>query len=117
VDYVGFIRKFADRIFHVHMKDVYWSSRPAEAGVFGGHLDFGDPRRFWDFRSVGRGSIEFEEIIRALNDIGYDGPLSVEWEDARMDREHGATESCAYVKRLDFEPSAVAFDAAFASDE
>jgi sugar phosphate isomerase/epimerase len=37
VDYVGFIRKFADRIFHVHMKDVYWSSQPAEAGVFGGH--------------------------------------------------------------------------------
>lgn len=117
VDYVGFIRKFADRIFHVHMKDVYWSSRPAEAGVFGGHLDFGDPRRFWDFRSVGRGSIDFEEIIRALNDIGYNGPLSVEWEDARMDREHGATESCAYVKRLDFKPSAVAFDAAFASEE
>jgi sugar phosphate isomerase/epimerase len=117
VDYIEFIYRFRERIFHVHMKDVYWSSRPAEAGVFGGHLDFGDPRRFWDFRSVGRGSIDFEEIIRALNDIGYDGPLSVEWEDARMDREHGATESCAYVKRLDFKPSAVAFDAAFASEE
>lgn len=116
VDYVAFIRKFADRIFHVHMKDVYWSSRPTEAGVFGGHLNFGDPRRFWDFRSVGRGSIDFEEIIRALNDIGYSGPLSVEWEDARMDREHGATESCVYVKKLDFAPSAVAFDAAFAKE-
>ncbi len=117
VDYVAFIRKFADRIFHVHMKDVYWASQPAEAGVFGGHLNFGDPRRFWDFRSVGRGSIDFENIIRALNDIGYDGPLSVEWEDARMDREHGAAESCAFVKRLDFAPSAVMFDAAFASDD
>lgn len=116
VDYVGFIRKFADRIFHAHMKDVYWSRHPTEAGVFGGHLNFGDARRFWDFRSIGRGSIDFEEIIRALNDIGYAGPLSVEWEDARMDREHGATESCAFVKRLDFAPSAVAFDAAFASD-
>jgi hypothetical protein len=30
-----------------------------------------------------------------------------------MDREHGATESCAFVKRLDFAPSTVAFDAAF----
>jgi sugar phosphate isomerase/epimerase len=117
VDYVAFIRKFADRIFHVHMKDVYWSSQPTEAGVFGGHLDFGDPRRYWDFRSIGRGSINFEEIIRALNDIGYNGPLSVEWEDARMDREHGAAESCAYVKALDFEPSDIMFDAAFASDE
>ena len=117
VDYVAFIRKFADRIFHVHMKDVYWSSQPAEAGVFGGHLEFGDPRRYWDFRSVGRGSINFEEVIRALNDIGYNGPLSVEWEDARMDREHGATESCAYVKALDFEPSDISFDAAFGSDD
>ena len=74
VDYVGFIRRFADRIFHVHMKDVYWSPRPTEAGVFGGHLNFGDPRRFWDFRSLGRGRIDFEEIIRALNDIGYQRP-------------------------------------------
>jgi sugar phosphate isomerase/epimerase len=113
VDYVGFIRKFADRIYHVHMKDVYWSPKPTEAGVFGGHVNFGDVRRYWDFRSLGRGSINFEEIIRALNGIGYQGPLSVEWEDGGMDREHGAREACAFVKRLDFAPSAVAFDAAF----
>lgn len=113
VDYVGFIRKFADRIFHVHMKDVYWAKQPVEAGVFGGHLPFGDSRRYWDFRSLGRGSINFEEIIRALNDIRYNGPLSVEWEDSKMDREHGATEACAYVHRLDFPSSDRAFDAAF----
>ncbi len=113
VDYVAFIRKFGDRIYHVHMKDVYLSPRPTEAGVFGGHLNFGDPRRAWDFRSLGRGSVNFEEIIRALNDVGYNGPLSVEWEDGKMDREHGATEACAFVKRLDFAPSAIAFDAAF----
>ncbi|MDR1144891.1 MAG: sugar phosphate isomerase/epimerase [Verrucomicrobiales bacterium] len=113
VDYVAFIRKFHDRIFHAHMKDVYWSPTPTEAGVFGGHTNFGDPRRYWEFRSLGRGSINFEEIIRALNDINYQGPLSVEWEDIRMDREHGATESAAFVKRLNFAPSKVAFDAAF----
>jgi sugar phosphate isomerase/epimerase len=113
VDYVEFIRRFKDRIFHVHMKDVGWSQVPATSGVFGGHLTFGDARRFWDFRSVGRGNINFERIIRALNDINYQGPLSVEWEDSGMNREHGASESCAYVKRLDFAPSNVAFDAAF----
>jgi len=113
VDYVAFIRRFGARIFHVHMKDVYWSARPTEAGDFGGHLDFGDPRRFWDFRSIGRGSVDFEAIIRALNDIGYNGPLSVEWEDGKMDREHGAAESCAFLRKLDFAPSAVVFDAAF----
>jgi sugar phosphate isomerase/epimerase len=81
--------------------------------VFGGHIPFGDSRRFWDFRSLGRGSINFEAVIRALNEIGYAGPLSVEWEDSGMDREHGATEAAAFVKRLDFPPSAIAFDAAF----
>ncbi len=113
VDYVAFIRKFSDRIYHVHMKDVFWSSQPKEAGVFGGHLNFGDNRRFWDFRSLGRGNINFEEIIRALNEIGYDGPLSVEWEDSGMDREHGAREACEFVKQVDFAPSRQSFDAAF----
>jgi sugar phosphate isomerase/epimerase len=113
VDYVGFIRKFPDRIFHVHMKDAWWGRGTGEAGVFGGHTTFGDSRRYWDFRSVGRGDIDFEEIIVALNDIGYDGPLSIEWEDSRMDRIHGATESAAFTKQLDFTPAAGAFDAAF----
>ncbi len=113
VDYVGFIREFGDRIYHVHMKDVYASPLPTRAGVFGGHTNFGDPNRSWDFRSPGRGSVDFEEIIRALNDIDYNGPLSVEWEDSGMDREHGAAEACAFVNSIDFEPSEVAFDAAF----
>ena len=93
VDYVEFIRRFRDRISHVHIKDAWWSRDAARRGVFGGHLDFGDRRRCWDFRSPGRGTIDFEEIIRALNEIGYHGPLSVEWEDSGMDREHGAARS------------------------
>ncbi len=113
VDYVEFIRRFGDRIYHAHMKDVWWSPVMKTSGVFGGHLNFGDPRRYWDFRSLGRGSLNFEEIIRALNEVGYNGPLSVEWEDTGMDREHGATEACAFVKRLDFKTSGRAFDAAF----
>lgn len=113
VDYVKFIEKFHDRIFHVHMKDVHWSDTPTEAGVFGGHVNFGDRRRFWDFRSVGRGKIKFEEIIRALNAIGYQGPLSIEWEDSAMDREEGAKEACAYTKRIDFTPSKIVFDSNF----
>jgi len=113
VDYVAFIREFSNRIYHVHMKDAYLSPLPTRAGIFGGHTNFGDPDRSWDFRSLGRGSVDFEEIIRALNDIGYKGPLSVEWEDGGMDREHGATEACAFVNSMDFEPSDVAFDAAF----
>jgi sugar phosphate isomerase/epimerase len=114
VDYVEFIRRFPNRIYHVHMKDAYASPTPRLSGVFGGYLSFGDPRRCWDFRSLGHGSVNFEEIMRALNDVGYQGPLSIEWEDSGMDREHGAAEACAFVKRSDFPPSARAFDAAFA---
>jgi sugar phosphate isomerase/epimerase len=116
VDYVRFIRELGDRIFHVHMKDAYWSKTPTRAGVFGGHLDFGHPDRYWDFRSMGRGSIDFEAILRALNEVKYEGPLSVEWEDSGMDREHGAAEAVAFVRRLDFATSGRAFDSAFAGE-
>lgn len=114
VDYVKFIYKFHDRIFHAHMKDVAWGLGDGTTGVFGGHVDFHKPERYWDFKSVGRGMINFEKIIRALNDINYAGPLSIEWEDGGMDREFGAKESCAYIKAKDFPPSKIIFDAQFA---
>ena len=113
VDCVAFIREFADRIYHVHMKDVWQSPVPRRSGVFGGHLPFGDPERFWEFRSLGHGNVPFEEIIRALNGAKYQGPLSVEWEDQNMDREMGAKEAAAFVRKVDFAPSAIVFDAQF----
>ncbi len=116
VDPVEFIRAFPDRIYHVHMKDAI-VTLSGKSGILSSHLNFGDPRRGWDFRSLGRGGVNFEEIIRALNDAGYQGPLSVEWEDSGMDREHGAKEACKFVREKDFEPSRVAFDAAFDKKE
>lgn len=113
VDYVQFIRELGKRIYHVHMKDSWFSPTPRRSGVFGGHLPFGDPERYWEFRSLGHGSVNFEEIIRNLNFVGYDGPLSVEWEDQNMDREMGATEAAAFVKKVDFSPSKIVFDAQF----
>ena len=82
-------------------------------GILGSHISFGDARRGWDFRSVGRGGVRFEEIIRALNAAKYTGPLSVEWDDSGMDREHGAAEAAQFCKNVDFQPSSRAFDAAF----
>ena len=114
VDYVAFIERFGRHILHAHMKDVWWSEVPRRSGVFGGHLDFGHADRYWDFRSLGRGRVNFDLVIRALNRVGYSGPLSVEWEDAGMDREAGAREACAFVRSIDFPRSAIAFDAAFA---
>ena len=112
IDPVKFLYEFPDRIYHVHMKDAALQLN-GRNGILSSHLNFGSPERGWDFRSLGHGSVNFEEIIRALNHIGYNGPLSVEWEDSGMEREHGAKEACAFVKKVDFAPSSVAFDAAF----
>lgn len=115
VDPVEFIREFPDRIYHVHVKDALVTLN-GRTGILASHLNFGDPRRGWDFRSPGRGGVNFEEIIRALNVVQYQGPLSVEWEDSGMDRKHGAKEACEFVRGIDFAPSDVAFDANFAGE-
>ncbi len=112
VDPVEFLRAFPERIYHVHIKDAI-VKLDGRSGILASHLNFGDPRRGWDFRSPGRGEIDFEEIIRALNDIHYSGPLSIEWEDCGMDREFGAREACEFTRSLDFSPSQQAFDSAF----
>ncbi len=116
LDSAAFIEEFADKIYHFHIKD----SRKRLNGrrsILGGHLDFGSPERGWDFVSPGHGDVNLEDCIRALNRIGYEGPLSIEWEDSGMDREYGARDALAFARRTDFEPSTQAFDAAFAREE
>ncbi|HEX6291916.1 MAG TPA: sugar phosphate isomerase/epimerase family protein, partial [Herpetosiphonaceae bacterium] len=112
IDPVLFLETFADRIYHVHVKE---SARNlnGRTSILGSHLNFGDHRRGWDFVSPGHGGIDWEPIFRTLTRIGYSGPLSVEWEDSGMDREYGAADACAFVRRHDFPSSNRAFDAAF----
>ncbi|HOG49547.1 MAG TPA: sugar phosphate isomerase/epimerase [Lentisphaeria bacterium] len=112
VDPVMFLREFPDRIYHCHIKDAI-VTLDGRSGILASHLNFGQPNRGWDFRSPGHGGVNFEEIIRELNRIGYQGPLSVEWEDSGMDREYGARDACEFVRKINFAPSNIAFDAAF----
>jgi sugar phosphate isomerase/epimerase len=116
VDPVYFLEEFPQRIAHCHVKDSR-KDLDGRSSILGSHLDFGDPRRGWNFVSPGRGDVKWDPIIRALNRIGYDGPLSIEWEDNGMDREWGAPEALAMIRREDFTASAVAHDAAFHSRE
>ena len=116
LDSAAFIEEFADRIYHFHIKD----SRKRLDGrrsILGSHLDFGEAARGWDFVSPGHGDVDLEGCVRALNRIGYAGPLSIEWEDSGMDREYGAQDALAFARRSDFAPSTQAFDAAFARGE
>jgi sugar phosphate isomerase/epimerase len=112
LDPAAFVQDFADRIYHVHVKDAK-VRLDGRRSILGSHLDFGEPQRGWTFVSPGHGDVDFEEIFRTLNRIGYHGPLSIEWEDSGMDREHGAADALAFVRRTDFPPSQIAFDAAF----
>jgi sugar phosphate isomerase/epimerase len=111
LDPVGFVEEFADRVYHVHVKDSR-KTLDGRKSILGGHLDFGEADRGWDFVSPGHGDVDFEALFRALNRIGYAGPLSIEWEDSGMDREWGAPDALAFVRRTDFAPSEIAFDAA-----
>jgi sugar phosphate isomerase/epimerase len=110
-----FLRDFAAQIYHVHMKDAA-VTLDGKAGILGSHIAFGDTRRGWNFRSLGHGDVDFENIIRELNAMNYQGPLSVEWEDSGMEREFGAKEACEFVRKVDFAPSNVAFDDALKTD-
>jgi len=113
IDPVAFISDFKDRIYHVDCKDTKMRMGGGRNGIMSSHLPWGDPRRGWDFVSTGRGDVPWEDSFRALTAIGYTGPISVEWEDAGMDRLQGAPEALAFLKGFDFAPSDASFDAAF----
>ena len=111
-----FVREFGDRIVHVHIKDAALRLN-GQRSVLGGHLAFGNPGRGWDFRSPGRGDVNFEALIRALNDVGYTGPLSVEWEDNGMEREWGIADAKRFVDTINFAKSSISFEDTMISKE
>jgi sugar phosphate isomerase/epimerase len=115
LDPIAFVLDFADSILHVHVKESV-TNLDGRNGVLGSHLPWANPRRGWTFVSTGHGEVPWEPLFRALNAIGYDGPTSVEWEDAGMDRLAGAPEALAFVRELNaITPPAAAFDAAFST--
>ncbi|MDN6667125.1 MAG: TIM barrel protein, partial [Brevibacterium sp.] len=114
-DTIGFITDFADRIYHVDCKDTRLRPASGRSGILGSHLPWGEPRRGWDFVSTGHGDMHWEDAFRALNSIGYSGPISIEWEDAGMDRLHGAAEAVVRIRELLWKRPETSFDAAFSN--
>ncbi|WP_322047482.1 sugar phosphate isomerase/epimerase [Paraburkholderia sp. J67] len=116
VDPVGFLWDFRDRIYHVDCKDTRVRPANGRAGVLGSHLAWGDPRRGWDFVSTGQGDVPWEDAFRTLRAIGYAGPISIEWEDAGMERTEGAARAVKFVRSLLWPLPGQRFDAAFAQN-
>ncbi|MDN5658588.1 sugar phosphate isomerase/epimerase [Brevibacterium sandarakinum] len=115
LDTIGFITDFADRIYHVDCKDTRLRPASGRSGILGSHLTWGDPRRGWDFVSTGHGDMHWEDAFRALRSIEYTGPISIEWEDAGMDRLHGAAEAVVRIRELLWKRPEASFDAAFSN--
>ena len=113
LDPVGFLWDFRDRIYHVDCKDTRKRMANGRNGRLGSLLPWADGRRGWDFVSTGHGDVPWEDCFRMIDQIGYEGPGSIEWEDAGMARRVGAPEALAFVRGLAYERPRAAFDAAF----
>jgi len=104
---VEFIREFGEVIRCVHIKGVQVISEYCRAGRLGGHRDMGHRFNGWNFVTAGssRDAVDVEEIIVELYRVGYDGALTIEWEDNDVDKLAGARQALHNVRRADLPPS------------
>jgi sugar phosphate isomerase/epimerase len=80
MDCVAPIQEFGDRIFHAHAKDMKIErDRLNDRGVL--TFDWGTPK------IPGLGDVHWGKWVSALSDVGYDGPVCVEVEDAAFMRD------------------------------
>jgi sugar phosphate isomerase/epimerase len=112
VSAIQFIREFKDRIHCAHIKGVQVSREHTRAGLLGGHRPMGHPVNGWNFVTAGtlRDANSVEEIMIELNRVGYDGAVSIEWEDNDAEQHAGAKAALANVRRGDLAPSGMRHD-------
>ncbi len=112
VSVVQFIREFKDYIHCAHVKGVWVAREHCRAGRLGGHRPMGHPANGWNFVTAGtaRDANSLEEIFIELNRVGYDGAVSIEWEDNDADQFAGAKAALANARRADLPPSGMKHD-------
>ncbi|MSR83308.1 MAG: sugar phosphate isomerase/epimerase [Candidatus Latescibacteria bacterium] len=84
IDYVRLLHEFGGRVKHVHLKDTeIIQEKLYESGILGesyGHT-YGFGEGWWRYTIPGEGMVDWELVLRRLDEFGYDGVLSVELED------------------------------------
>jgi sugar phosphate isomerase/epimerase len=112
VSVVQFIREFGEHIHCAHIKGVQVIREHTRAGLLGGHRPFGHKLNGWNFVTAGsaRDANSIEEILIELNRVGYDGAISIEWEDNDAEQHAGAKAALANVRRADLPPSGMRHD-------
>jgi sugar phosphate isomerase/epimerase len=112
VSVVQFIREFGEHVHCAHIKGVQVIREHTRAGLLGGHRPMGDARNGWNFVTAGsaRDANSVEEIMIELNRVGYDGAVSIEWEDNDAEQHAGATAALANVRKADLPPSGMRHD-------
>jgi sugar phosphate isomerase/epimerase len=112
VSVVQFIRELREFIHCAHIKGVQVSREHTRAGLLGGHRPMGHPANGWNFVTAGsaRDANSVEEIMIELNRVGYDGAVSIEWEDNDAEQHAGGKAALAFVRRADLPPSGMRHD-------
>lgn len=107
LDYLEFIKIYADRIKAFHVKDAEFNPT-GRVGVYGGYQGWTD--RAGRFRSLGDGDVDFTRVFTLMTEIGYEGWAVLEWECCIKSPEQGAEEGAAFIEAHLIEKTAVAFD-------
>jgi sugar phosphate isomerase/epimerase len=100
MDYVDPMRDFADRMFHIHAKDVRIDhDRLDEVGIMAHPAEYHTPKL------PGLGDVEWGRFFSVLTDTGYDGPVCVEVEDRAYEatlelRKASLRQSAAYLRNF-----------------
>jgi len=84
IDHVRLLHEFSDRVHHVHLKDTEINQEKLyESGIAGESYSrsYGFGEGWWRYTIPGEGIVDWQLIIRRLEEAGYDGVLSVELED------------------------------------
>jgi sugar phosphate isomerase/epimerase len=112
VSVIEFIREFKDRIHCAHVKGVWVAPEHCRGGRLGGHRGMGHWTNGWTFVTAGtaRDANSLEEIFIELNRVGFDGAVSIEWEDNDAEQHAGAKTALANCRKADNPPSGMRHD-------